>query len=296
MKKINRILYFITAVILILSIAKTISNLYRTNDHLIVTVVSGDLIYQEHAANLTALLRSVGKYTGDIAIITDSPIHLKQLLFAKNLTETTILLNGKKLLPRGFQDAPKLCQTNDLSEKRKKAWTSYYLKSLVFHSYFKKWKKVLYVDSLVNIHRPLTPAFFEQIDLKGKILANPDSWPKAEWTLRTQFLEKCNPSLFKELEELRKNSFDTVDYFQSTVMLYDTSILMPSTLIEILQLYQKFGEIADSDQSIFSLYWVVLKQKYSSFPYRLQDTLEVPYDYFRRLADAKYILTSHRDY
>jgi hypothetical protein len=187
------------------------------------------------------------------------------------------------------------CETDDLPERRKKAWRSYYMKTVLFNKeYFGHWKKVLFLDARMDIHRPLEQAFFEQIDSTGVIFGNPDAWPNNldRWTLASQFYRGCNEALYEELV----NSVDLgdLDYYQSGVILFDTSILLENTLEELLELYHRFGPLADGDQGIFSMYWKNRRNLYRPLPYRLPGTLETPYDYSSRAKGIRYIVTAHR--
>lgn len=62
----------------------------------------------------------------------------------------------------------------------------------------------------------------------------------------------CDPTLYKELNTTYNLE---VDYFQTTIMLYDTAILTPNLLPDIVAMYHKWSEVAESDQSIFSLFF-----------------------------------------
>jgi hypothetical protein len=166
---------------------------------------------------------------------------------------------------------------------------------------FSQWDKVLYMDSKTNVLQPITETFFQNIDSMGLLLANPDAWPTFphDWTIGAQLSRGCNDSekLYSELN--RTFQVESQDYFQSTVVLFDTKILTSSSILELCALYHKWGVLADSDQIIFSLYWNDLKKVYKPLPYRVygnsgsSSKYTIPYDFYARMT-GPYVLTAHR--
>ena len=146
------------------------------------------------------------------------------------------------------------------------------------------------MDARNDIHYPLAP-FFSAIDSTGSLLANPDAWPAAASVTRDHFFADCNPTLMDAVEA----RFDLdLEFFQSTLMLFDTSLLEDSTVAEIARLYAEYSPIASSDQIIFSLYWHQVRHAYRHLPYRLPESLMIPYDFLPRVPDARYIVTAWR--
>ena len=146
------------------------------------------------------------------------------------------------------------------------------------------------MDARNNVLRPIFP-FFDNIDSHNALLANPDSWPD-ETPFSSQFFSDCNPVLYTELTS-RFNLHR--EYFQSTLMLFDTSLLDENTLSDIALLFHEFPRIVSSDQPIFSLYWDQIRRSYRQLPYRLPQTQEVPYDFSKRISSARYIITAWRE-
>ena len=73
-------------------------------------------------------------------------------------------------------------------------------KMYVFHSYFKAWRRVLYVDAQMKILKPLDPLW--ELDTKGSLVAHSDSFPQHEWTLSMQFDRIASPDIYQELAGL----------------------------------------------------------------------------------------------
>ena len=91
----------------------------------------------------------------------------------------------------------------------------------------------------------------------------------------------CNASAHTQLIA-RFPRAPSSDWFQSTVMLYPTSLLgrWDEALVAIVALYQAFGGIVEGDQDILSLYWIHQRQAARSLPMQGPNCL---YDYtFRK--------------
>ena len=182
-----------------------------------------------------------------------------------------------------------------MEPKRLDGWRSYYLKSTLFNkSFFGKWNRVLWMDAKSNIHLPISEVFFDLIDAKDKIMANPDAWPAflGEWTYGKLFLRKCNEPLHNELG--KKIDLKSSDYYQSGLLLFDTAILTENTLHELLHAYHEYGGISSGDQMIFSYYWRWMRNLIEPLPYRVKHTFQTPYDFEKRIPSAPYVVTAWR--
>jgi len=267
-----------------------------TPAHVIVTL-SFSQTYLKAAVGLVGLVRRNGNYSGDVVVLcgrgcADTEHATASALTAREL-EHVQFVSVFSLIK--FPPPERACKGGPhASSKRTKNWPGYYAKTAMFSPFFKAWRRVLYMDSRVNVRLPLLGLFFSAIDSSKSVLANPDSFPKMEWTLRSQFHSDCDPLLFNKLEQLV--DLNTTDYFQSTVVLYDTDALPgPSAYEELVEMYHTWGPIADSDQSILSLYFAATKRLYRPFPYRIENGI-LPYDFAERIPDGKYILNAWRTF
>lgn len=266
--------------------------------HVVITLATSG--YERHALNLVYLLRTTGKYSGDIVVLTDED-NLR--LVEDNINYVTLGHNVKAIsavagLPPSYKEPPPVpCMLDD---KRRNGWRGYYLKTAMFsNAVVGQWNTVLYMDSKTNILRPISETFFQNIDIEGTLMANPDAWPtfSEDWSMARQLSRGCNNTqqLYQELA--RTVNLSSTDYFQSTVVLFDTSILSPASAVELCQLYHKWGPLADGDQIILSLYWNNIKRLYKPLPYRVYGasaSYTIPYDYDEKLPGAPYVLIAHR--
>jgi hypothetical protein len=244
--------------------------------------------YISHAAGLVRLIRTIGAYEGPIVVLYTESQTLAELSFKEfNVS----LKKADDLLPYSFKkEPPPPCERDEGSSKRIRGWKMYYTKATIFSTYFKAWDRILWMDARTNVHRPLVP-FFHAIDSTGVLFANPDAWPEAVNTLSRQFYSNCNELLFENLSK----RFDlSREYFQSGLMLFDSNLIDSNTLRDILILFHEYPEIVSGDQPLFSLYWDQIRGVYKQLPYRLPQSLEVPYDFSQRISTARYITTAWR--
>ena len=256
----------------------------------IVTLCNDNFV--DIAADLVRLVRGAGKYDGALVVLFSGTRALHKPDFSNyNVT----LKQVSELFPAHLREAPPApCakEGDGYRQKRVDRWSSYYAKTAVFSDYFKQWDVVLWMDARNGVYRPLAP-FFDEIDSRGKLLANPDNWPGYEdsWKLGGQFFADCDEVLFSRLA----SRYDlTQNYFQSTTMLFDTALLDATTLTDIAGLFVEYSRITGSDQPIFSIYWDLIRGVYEPLPYRLK-SLQTPYDFHRRIEAARYITLAWRE-
>lgn len=256
----------------------------------IVTLCNDDFVGA--AVGLVGLVRGVGAYNGPIVVLYSGTRALEATEFkGPNVTLKAV----ETLFDADVRRAPTppCSDGSAFREKRARRAGAYYTKTAVFSSYFKRWDRVLWMDARLGVYRPLAP-FFDAIDSAGALLANPDAWPAFadQWPLSLQFYPECDAELFARLSarfDMRR------EYFQSGLMLFDTALLDANTLGDIARLYAEFSSISSGDQPIFSIYWGQVRGVYKQLPYRLPQSLEVPYDFEARVAGARYITLANRD-
>ena len=265
---------------------KWISN--ETSNNVIVTMAT-NAEFSYFAADLVRRVRCTGAYDGPIVLLYSDkvPLNPEFVEFGVHMHDARLLL------PEFFRepsDPPCYRAGDEYRAKRISRFRGYYLKTAVFSVFFKQWRRVLWLDARNDIHYPLEP-FFSSINSESAFLANPDAWPAASSILRDHFFSDCDPVLMARVER----RFDLhSEYFQSTLMLFDTSLILNDTLTTVAELYNELSRVASSDQIIFSLYWHQIRSVYQPLPYRLPGSLMVPYDFTPRIRTARYIVTAWR--
>ena len=149
-----------------------------------------------------------------------------------------------------------------------------YVKYNVFDVYFKQWNIVFYLDAGAVIFGDLG-RFKKSCEPKGCLYAHSDAYPTYERKLSGQFaIELLNP--LEAAMMIRKYAMEC-DYFQSTVMIFESSILQPGIPDTLFAMYERYPVSLTGDQPILNLYF---QQIWKQIP--LSDGHGFLYDFHQR--------------
>jgi len=144
-----------------------------------------------------------------------------------------------------------------------------------FDVYFKQWKKCFYIDVGMQIYKSIDKIL--NLDCDDKLLAHSDSYPMYEWKLKNQFDNKQFPDLYNELY----NNYNLeIDYFQSTILLYDTNIIEENTKNNLIELSNKYINSKTNEQGIMNIYFNCIIKIWESI--KLKDNNTYYYDFMER--------------
>ena len=145
-----------------------------------------------------------------------------------------------------------------------------YFKFYIFDIYFKKWDKVLYIDSGMHIYNPIKRLF--DISTEDVLYAHSDSYPEYTQKLDSQFAK--NNSIYDNLQ----NEYDLTinNYFQSTMLYFDTHIIKENMVKELIDLLNTYP-ISNGDQAIMNLYFIDTWK-----PMPIKDSTGFFYDFMER--------------
>lgn len=236
--------------------------------------------YLEKAKNTIKQLRDVGKYQDDIV-----------LLIGNDLKDENILIDN--VIIKYFPDIDRSAIVEILKKKpifdgREVNKIFQWHKIHIFDTYFKRWKKCLYIDSGMHIFNPIHKIM--DLDCKDKLVAHSDSYPTFEWKLKIQFDSIQFPELYKELCSIYNLE---IDYFQSGILLYDTNIIDENTKKDLLDLSNKFINSKTNEQGIMNIYFNCIKKIWE--PVKIKDDETYYYDYWERnnLRYSNYIMLKY---
>lgn len=225
-------------------------------------------------------LRIQGRYFGDVVLIVGDDQDHKNLRKNPRLKRVHIIKPPNIHFPTKIAEKMKKVKGNDRRAITKRfQWHKLY----VFHPFFKKWRYVLYMDSGTHIWSNIAPLLHKA--RPGRILAHSDAYPEYIRTLRSQFDDSADD--FAILE--KKYNLDC-DYFQTGLMLFDTTIITRNTFSFLYNLACVFPFCRTNEQGIVALYFTSIVRKWSPLSV-IKDT--VFYDFKRRFKDKRYVITKH---
>lgn len=237
--------------------------------------------------SLTQLIKT-GKYTGKIILLAADDLYNTDYL---NNNENIKLYNVEVLHFPDIKTIMSKTTVNNIIKhlgeggKKNYHWCfGCFNKFYLFHTYFKQYKYILYLDTGIKIYRPIWEMF--NLVEKNTILAHHDDYPKYHYNLGAKFrdIEPYKTNL--------KNDFDlnTKEYFQTTAMLYDTAIIEDSTVNNIINIVDKYPISHNGDQEYISLYFHQVTKQMLQIPIKKTDN-EYYYDYYQRQGVGRYCIT-----
>ena len=232
--------------------------------------------YLQKFSNTLHLLRINGQYNGEVVLIIGDDLKEQE-------TELKNKYNIKvKYFPDIIFDKEFINNFNSLNRSAHwKIKKFQYHKFYLFDVYFKQWDFIFYLDCGINIFRPIQPILDSK--KKNKLLAHNDAYPTYIWKLSNQF--DNNHHLFKKLE---KEYNLNINYFQTTIMLYDTKIINENTYYDLFKLANKYPISRTNDQGIIALFYTTINKKWEQI--KMQDDTQYYYDYMKRNNNKPYIM------
>jgi hypothetical protein len=223
-----------------------------------------------------------GKYKGDICLVIGDDLNenIHQLSNHPFITQNKITI---KYFPN--IKFPDFFLKIAYEMKRPEHWFKkifQYHKLHLFNSFFKQWKYIFYLDSGLTILNDIQPILNEKID--NTLLAHSDAFPSYEWRLHNQFCKNNSDYI----NTLNKKFNLNIDYFQTTIMLYDTSIIEDNTFDNLYKLTLEFPISITNDQGIIALYFSNIKPLWKQIKTRNENIHF--YDYMKRQPSNNYIM------
>jgi hypothetical protein len=158
-----------------------------------------------------------------------------------------------------------------------------------FRTYFRdNYKKCLYLDTGMSILKPLDKII--NLNCEGKFLAHSDAYPTYEWKLQIQFDNKV---FANEYDELIKTYDLNVDYFQSTMFMFDTKIINDDTYDKLVELSNKYPNSKTNDQGIMNLYFLCIRNIWEQITIKDDETFYYDFSERNGLNKNNYIILKY---
>lgn len=226
-------------------------------------------------------LIDVGEYNGPIVLIVGNDINveaLKKHAFMKSNPQIMVHYCPDIIFNR--EVSSELDKVNTKCGKFGYKLFQYH-KYHLFTPFFKKWKYIFYIDCGAKIYDNIQPIL--DCALPDTLLAHSDAYPTYNWKLSCQFyLEDAHKKMDWNMD---------IDYFQSTIMLFDSSIIEDDTFQKLYELTEMYPCSKTNDQGILNLYFVCMRKKWKQLKFGNDSTYF--YDFYIRNSDKPYIMTKY---
>ena len=235
-----------------------------------VLVLLADSSYVKWAFETIQMARSIGEWKETIVLLC--PEGLEQTSPWKELGDV-FKVTWKPIPPRDQTELWKYWQTAE------RDYDYYYLamrpnifyKFYIFTDYFQQWDVVFYLDASCRIQGSLS-RFQRVCEPSMCLYAHSNTYPSYEWKLSKEFV---NPQTIPfPLER---------DYFQSTLLIYDTQILHSTIVDRLFELATLYTP--KNDQGTMNLYFQFEVPIWKQIP--LRDDQGWLYDFHERFNEAQ---------
>jgi hypothetical protein len=208
-------------------------------------------------------IRTRGAYNGDIVFFYDEDFE------KTNMEYLQIIENKYKCILKKFDKMDFSRQITILDRAEHKKYPSrerifQYFKFNLFQTFFKQWDRILYLDCGMRVYHPIERIL--KLDCTNKIMAHHNAYPYyQEWDMLEFFFEiRTEHDIAKELLENYNLKFS--DYFISSLLYFDTSIIEDNTFQNLVDLMNKYPIAVTNDQSYLNLYFICIKNQYKRLP------------------------------
>jgi hypothetical protein len=242
-------------------------------------VFTCDKAYFNKFINTCHQLITIGKYNGPICLMIGDDLFNDELLNHPFIISNNINIQHfvNITFPQEFLNINNLTTTDGRNLHKKFQWHKMHL----FNVFFKKWRYIFYLDAGITIFDDISPILQEFKE--NSIVAHSDAYPTYQWKLHSQF-EKNN-DLFTKLDE--KYNLN-IDYFQTTILLYDTNIIHSDTFDNLYKLSLEYPICKTNEQGIIALYFTNIFKLFKQITTNNEYTYF--YDYMDRNINCKYIM------
>jgi len=245
-------------------------------------VFVSNMAYINKFINTYNQLLNNGNYNGNVCLIIGNDLINTYIINNISLRFPNLIIKYFKdiIFNDYFYSINKYINSDNRNITKSFQWHKLYL----FHTFFKQWYFILYIDCGMNIYNDIIHILNEKENMK--LIAHHDGYPYFQWKLKDQFDNKS--PIFNSLN----NKFDlNIDYFQTGIMLYDTNIIKDYTFNNLYKLACIFPISKTNEQGIISLYFTNVDNYFK--PLRIFNNYYNLYDYNIRDIYKKYIMTKH---
>jgi len=216
-------------------------------------------------------LITTGNYNGNICLVIGDDLYNDPILNCDIIKKNNIMI---KYFPNISFSEQFIKVNNQInSDGRNKTKKFQWHKLHLFNTFFKKWNYIFYLDCGMNILSDISPILNEITE--NTLLAHSDAYPTYQWKLYNQF--DTNTGYFVKLN----NAYNlNIDYFQTTLMLYDTKIIENDTYNNLLRLTHEYPISITNEQGIIALYFTNIRPLFKQIKTHNNHTYF--YDYLSR--------------
>mgnify|MGYP006097198467 CR=1 FL=1 len=246
-----------------------------------IAVVGNFIFLLKHLNSFLIGLEKKGNYNDDVVVLTNnlSPAWLIKRLVSYPKITIVKLPNVK--FPKTTRRIYLSLETNGQPNRFKHKKFQWF-KINLFNEVMKQWKVILYLDINLTIHHDINGIF--NLEPSDCLYAKADGYPEYAKKLSSQF--DNSHYLYKSLK--KNYDLDDINYFQTGLLYFDTSIIHKNMVQEIMDLAINYPLSVTNEQGIINLLFQSNSYKYRQIPEIIDGRL---FYYYWMVKDRKISIT-----
>lgn len=223
-------------------------------------VILTDIGYFSRAKRTILDVRTRGKWTGDIVLITigfDAPKNF--LDFYEIIPKRFEQINTDKLVQQ-YQQFPLKTVGDNRHLVKLSQWNKFY----AFDEWFLQWDKVIYLDAGLRVFDKIS--YLDDLPFEGKLFA-PDDVPSYGSQRFEAMLEMtANPSASEKLLQEYSRDILSSRYFLNCIWVYDTSLIKLCKVSEMIDTMNKYPICRCNEMTVMNLLFTFKYKVWHPFP------------------------------
>jgi hypothetical protein len=226
-----------------------------------VVVTLTDQVYFARARRTIIDVRTRGKWTGDLVLITIGFNPSKNFLdFYDVIHKRYEHINTDHLMNQ-YSEFP----LKTVSDQRHLVKLTQWDKFHVFDNWFSQWKKVIFLDAGLRVFDAIS--YLDSIPCDGKILA-PDDAPSYDTQKRFKLMLEldANPPATEKLFQEYSEDILEERYFLNCIWMYDTKLLELCNKSDMIEAMNKYPICRCNEMTIMNLLFTMKHSVWQPFP------------------------------
>ncbi len=223
-------------------------------------VILTDVNYFSRAKRTIIDVRTRGKWTGDIVLITIGFDASKNFTdFYEIITKRFEPINTEYLIAE-YNKYP----LKTVEDKRHLLKLSQWNKFYVFDEWFLQWNKVIYLDAGLRVFDRIS--YLDELPCTGKLLA-PDDVPAYGTQRFEAMLElSANPVAAEKLIAEYSTDILRGRYFLNCIWVYDTSLIKKCCVSQMIEIMNTYPICRCNEMTVMNLLFTFKYKVWSAFP------------------------------
>jgi len=225
-----------------------------------VVVTLTDANYFNKAKRTILDIRTKGKWTGDIVLITVGFNPSKNFLDYYDVIQRRVEHINTDYLVEQYKQYPLTTVGDQRHILKLTQWDKFY----VFDEWFSQWSKVIFLDAGLRVVDDIN--YLDSLPCEGKILAPDDvpAWGNQRFEAMMEL--SANPNVAEKLFEEYSKDILKERYFLNCIWVYDTALLKMCNMTQMIETMNKYPICRCNEMTVMNLLFTMKYKVWEPFP------------------------------